>query len=202
MTNPTSTNPISIFSRALLALVLLAGAGAATAGPMVHVALDTSGTAGDGYLQIDSLPFGTNDVLAATVSGFTGAFDGAPELVNVTQEGGTFTFTSAAFSELFQAITLGGAFGFDVGFDGLPTDGGSTGLSVSLLDAAGDYLSFQAAQISLVAGMPPIVAADSAFATVTAVPEPAGWMLVVTGLALLAALQHRRVNRTIPVSAH
>jgi hypothetical protein len=195
MTNLPSTNLISIFSRALLALALLTGAGAATAGPMYHVALDTAGTAGAGYLQIDFLPFGTNDVLTATVSGLAGAFDGAPDLVNVTQAGGAFTFTSAAFSELFQAITLGGAFGFDVSFDGLATDGGSTGLSVSLLDAAGGYLSFQAAQISLVAGVPPLVATDPAFATVTAVPEPAEWVLVVTGLMLLGAVQRGRMDR-------
>jgi hypothetical protein len=59
---------------------------------------------------------------------------------------------------------------------------------VSLLDAAGDYLSFQAAQISLVAGSPPVVATDPAFATVNAVPEPADWVLVVTGLMLLVAV--------------
>ena len=182
------TNLKTFFSRALLALALLAGTGVATASPIYHVALDTAGTGGDGYLQIDFLPFGTSDVLTATISHLEGAFDGTPDLVNVTASGGAFTFTSDAFAEFFQAITLGGTFGFDVSFGGVPTDGGSTGLSVSLLDAAGDYLSFQAAQISLVAGSPPVVATDPAFATVHAVPEPADWMLVVTGLVLLGAV--------------
>jgi hypothetical protein len=187
-------NPKTLFSRALLALALLAGAGVATANPMYHVALDTTGTGGDGYLQIDFLPFGTSDVLTATIGNLEGALVGAPDLVNVTQAGGAFTFTSDAFAEFFQAVTLGGAFGFDVSFGGVPSDGGSTSLSVSLLDAAGDYVSFQAAQISVVAGMPPVVAADPAFATVSAVPEPADWMLVVTGLMLLAAVQRRRMR--------
>jgi hypothetical protein len=182
------TNLKNVFSRALLALALLAGAGIANASPIYHVALDTAGTGGAGYLQVDFLPFGTSDVLTATISNLEGAFDGSPDLVNVTQSGGAFTFTSAAFAEFFQAITLGGTFGFDVGFGGVPTDGGSTGLSVSLLDSVGDYLAFQAVQISLVAGMAPAVATDPAFATVNAVPEPADWMLVATGLMLLAAV--------------
>jgi len=185
------TNLKTFFSRALLALALMAGAGIATASPIYHVALDTAGTGGAGYLQIDFLPFGTSDVLTATISNLEGAFDGTPDLVNVTQSGGAFTFTSDAFAEFFQTIALGGTFGFDVSFGGVPLDVGSTGLSVSLLDAAGDYLSFQAAQISLVAGMAPAVATDPAFATVNAVPEPADWMLVVTGLMLLVALRRR-----------
>ena len=188
------TNLKNLLSRALLALALLAGATAATASPIYHVALDTAGTSGDGYLQIDFLPFGTSDVLTATISGLDGAFTGTPDLVNVVQSGGAYTFKSDAFSEFFQSILLGGAFGFDVSFGGVPADGGSTGLSVSLLDAAGNYLAFGAAQISLVAGMAPVVATDPAFATVNAVPEPADWPLVATGLLLLTALQRRRLG--------
>ena len=181
----------TFFSRALLALSLLAGA--ATASPIYHVALDTAGTSGDGYMQIDFLPFATNDVLTATISGLDGAFTGTPALDNVVQSGGSYTFSSDAFSEFFQSITLGGTFGFDVTFGGVPTDGGSTGLSVSLLDSVGDYLAFQAVQISLVAGEAPVVAADPVFAAVNPVPEPADWLVVATGLVLLGAMQRRRV---------
>ena len=184
------TNLKHFFSRALLALSLLAGA--ATASPIYHVALDTAGTGGDGYMQIDFLPFATSDVLTATISGLDGAFTGTPARDNGVQAGGSCTFSSDAFSEFFQSITLGGKFGFDVTFGGVPTDGGSTGLSVSLLDSVGDYLSFQAVQISLVAGEAPIVAADPAFAAVNAVPEPADWALVATGLFLLGAMRRRR----------
>ena len=180
----------NLFSRALLALVLLSGA--ASASPIYHVALDTAGTSGDGYLQIDFLPFNTTDVLTATISGLDGAFTGTPDLVNVTQSGGTFTLTSDAFSEFFQSITLGGKFGFDVTFGGVPTDGGSTGLTVSLLDGAFNYLAFPAAQISLVAGAGPEVAVDPAFASVSPVPEPKDWLIVATGLVLLGAMQRRR----------
>jgi hypothetical protein len=178
-------------SRALLALYLLAGA--ATASPIYHVALDTAGTSGDGFMQIDFLPFGTTDVLTATISGLDGAFTGAPDLSNVTPSGGTYTLKSDAFSELFQTILLGGKFGFDVTFGGMPSDAGSTGLTVSLLDSDGNSLSPEAAaQISLVAGEPPAVVVDPAFATVIPVPEPADWMLVATGLILLGAMQRRR----------
>jgi hypothetical protein len=181
----------TFFSRALLALSLLAGA--ATASPVYHVALDTTGTSGDGYMQIDFLPFATSDVLTATISGLDGAFTGTPSLDNVVQSGGAYTFSSDAFSEFFQSITLGGKFGFDVTFGGVPTDGGSTGFSVSLLDSVGDYLAFQAVQISLVAGEPPVVAVDSSVAAVTPVPEPTEWMIVATGLLMLGAMQRRRV---------
>jgi hypothetical protein len=185
------TNLKTLFSRALLALSLLAGA--ASASPIYHGALDTAGTGGDGYMQIDFLPFGTSDVLTATIGNLDGAFTGTPDLVNVTQAGGTLTFKSDAFSEFFQSILLGGKFGFDVMFGGTPSDAGSTGLTVSLLDSAGNYLSSDpAVQISLVAGEPPAVVADPAFATVNAVPEPADWLLVATGLILLGAMQQRR----------
>jgi MYXO-CTERM domain-containing protein len=184
------TNLKSLFSRALLALALLSGA--ATASPIYHVALDTTGTGGDGYMQIDFLPFGTTDVLTATISGLTGAFTGTPDLANVAQSGGSYTFSSDAFSEFFQAITLGGTFGFDVTFGGVPLDAGSTGLTVSLLDDAFNYLALPAAQITLMAGEAPAIVADPAFAAVNKVPEPADWMLVAAGLFLLGAMQRRR----------
>jgi hypothetical protein len=187
------TNLNTFFSRALLALSLLAGS--ATASPVYHVALDTTGTTGDGYMQIDFLPFATSDVLTATISGLDGAFTGTPALDNVVQSGGAYTFSSDAFSEFFQSITLGGKFGFDVTFGGVPTDGGSTGLSVSLLDSVGDYLAFQAVQISLVAGEAPVVVVDPGVAAVNPVPEPADWLIVATGLVLLGAVQRRRFIR-------
>jgi len=183
----------TFFSRALLALSLLAGA--ASASPLYHVALDTNGTSGDGYMQIDFLGFGTSDVLTATISGLDGAFTGTPFLDNVVQSGGSYAFSNDAFSEFFQSITLGGKFGFDVTFGGAPTDGGSVGLSVSLMNGLGGYLSFQAAQISLVAGEAPMVAVDPAFAAVNPVPEPADWAIVATGLVLLGAMRRRRFIR-------
>jgi hypothetical protein len=188
------TNLNNLFSRALLALALLAGATGAHATPTYHVALDTAGASGDGYLQIDLLPFLTSDVLTATISGLDGAFTGTPDLTHVVQSGGAYTLKSDAFSEFFQSIVLGGQFGFDVTFGGTPVDGGSTSLTVGLLNAAGDYLSYPAASISLVAGLPPAVDADAAFATVNPVPEPADWMLVAAGLVLLTWTQRRRLR--------
>jgi hypothetical protein len=184
------TNLKTLFSRALLALALLGGA--ATASPIYHVALDTAGTSGAGFMQIDFLPFATTDVLTATISGLDGAFTGTPDLVNVVQSGGSYTLSSDAFSEFFQSITLGGKFGFDVTFGGVPLDAGSTGLTVSLLDDAFNYLAFPAAQITLAAGEAPAVAVDPAFASVNPVPEPKDWLIVATGLVLLGALQKRR----------
>jgi hypothetical protein len=184
------TNLKTLFSRALLALALLGGA--ATASPIYHVALDTAGTSGAGFMQIDFLPFATTDVLTATISGLDGAFTGTPDLVNVVQSGGSYTLSSDAFSEFFQSITLGGKFGFDVTFGGVPLDAGSTGLTVSLLDDAFNYLALPAAQITLAAGEAPAVAVDPAFASVNPVPEPKDWLIVATGLVLLGALQKRR----------
>jgi hypothetical protein len=187
----------TLFSRALLALALLAGAGVAAASPTYHVALDTHGASGDGGLQIDFLPFGTSDVLTATISGLSGAFSGTPDLVNATQSGGSYILKSDAFSEFFQTITLGGQFGFDVTFAGMPTYGGSTGLTVSLIDATGNYLSYAAAQIGLQQGSAPVVTLDPGVAAVTptgAVPEPSDLLLLVSGLVLLTWSRHRRMR--------
>ena len=87
------TNLNNLLSRALLALALLAGATAAHANPTYHVALDTSAASGDGYLQIDFLPFLTSDVLTATISGLDGAFTGTPDLVNVNAPPDCVTLT-------------------------------------------------------------------------------------------------------------
>ena len=191
------TNLNTLFSRALLALALLAGAGAAAASPIYHVALDTHGASGEGGLQIDFLPFATNDVLTATISGLSGAFTGTPDLIHVTQSGGSYTLKSDAFSEFFQALTLGGQFGFDVTFGGMPTDGGTTGLTVSLIDATGNYLSYAAAQIGLRQGSTPVVTVDPGVAAVTptgAVAEPSDLLLLASGLVLLTWSQRRRMR--------
>ena len=185
-----------LFSRAALAVALLAGMGAAWAGPSYHVAIDTTASAGDGYLQMDFLAFGATDPLTATVSQLQGAFTGTPELINVgSGADGALTFNNAAFSEFFQSIALGGLFSFDLSFDGTPAGVGNTGFSVSLLNGAGDYLSFQAVQIGL-DGNGTTVSADPAFASVTPaatdVPEPAELATLLTGLGLMGFTLRRR----------
>jgi len=186
-----------LFSRAALAFALMAGMGAAWAGPSYHVTLDTSTSGGgDGFLQMDFLTFGIADPLTATLTNLQGAFTGTPDLANVASgANGSLTFSNDAFSEFFQSVMLGGLFSFDVSFDGTPGGLGNTGFTASLLNAAGDYLSFNAVQIGL--STDGTTVSTSAIASVTPsaatdVPEPAELALVMTGLGLMGLMRRRR----------
>jgi hypothetical protein len=185
--------------RALLALGLAGGAGAAFAGPAYHVAIDTTSLSGKGYLALDFAALAGATPASATLSHFKGAFGPTALTTGIVDGdvGSTLTFGNAAtFNELLQAVDFGGLFSFDVSFDVADHGNVGTSFALALVNAALDnYASGtdgDLAVIGLMPGLPATVWADDAFATVNAVPEPAGAPLFAAGLLLLLLTTRRR----------
>jgi hypothetical protein len=188
----------NLFTRALLALMLVTGAGAASAGPIYHVTIDTTSLTGQGVFDFMFLGDATSaGAASATLSNFSGNF--------VTDMGADMLFGDAignvastvllgnagGYAELLQLANLGGKFGFDLRFEVAPA-GDSTTLGIALLNAEMDaYLGLDGnlVQFELVPGAEIGVSADNAFGTVTTVsevPEPASLAMLALGLALMA----------------
>lgn len=197
------SNLVSLLFRVLLALALsiAAGAPAALAGPLYRVSLDTSALAGTvGYLDL-----GLNGPLdaaptVARLGNFSGAFleggmtsgDVGGDVVNgvVLRNGPEWNFFD-------QLVTFGGLFSFDVEFD-LGEGANGSLFSVAFVDDALNYLGAagNVLEMNLVAGQSvELQLVDAAFASVAEVPEPAAWLLVASGLVLLAATGRLRQRR-------
>lgn len=193
----------SLLFRALLALSIAIGAPAALAGPMYRVSLDTSALAGTvGYLElglngpIDAAP------TVARVSNFSGAFldggvlapsgDVSGDVVN-----GVVLRNSPELNFFDQLVTFGGLFSFDVSFDLGGGDHGTV-FSVGFVDEAYNYLGAlgNVIELNLVAGQPAeLQLVEGEFASVAQVPEPAAWLLLASGLFLLATTRRMRQGR-------
>jgi hypothetical protein len=193
----------SLFSRALLAAVLAAGAGLATAGPMYHVDIDTSSFQGlgTGFLDMTFLPFVESGPATATVSHITGDFGDVLDMSAPGVSGsvdGQVVFDNSLYADLFRSINLGGHFGFDIGFSGPDTGIGGTDFDVSLYDQTGmDFLGGAASLVHFTLQPDNItVGFNQALATVgpaaAAVPEPSAALLVAIGLMMAAAAARRR----------
>ncbi|TXG00073.1 NF038129 family PEP-CTERM protein [Massilia arenae] len=194
------THFTNMLFRVLLALSIAIGAPAALAGPMFRVSLDTAALAGTvGYLDL-----GLNGPLdaaptVARVSNFSGAFldggilapsgDVSGDIVN-----GVVLRNSADLNYFDQLVTFGGLFSFDVSFD---LGGGDHGtlFSVGFIDDAYNFLGAvgNVIEMNLVAGQPvELQLVDGAFAGVAEVPEPGAWLLLASGLFLLATTRRLR----------
>lgn len=182
---------IQSFARKLLvALALVAGAGAAQAGPLYHVDLNTgayAGTSGniDFYLSRDAgAPAST-----ITLSNFVGALQAAPGDIigDVTGDlpGALFFGSTAGYNSYFQAVDFGGHFTFDIEFGGdfATTESGIASLFAATLYSATDELSggVQFVLVPQVDGTPGGV-----------VPEPSDMALMLTGLAMVGFIGRRR----------
>lgn len=197
------SNLVSLLFRVLLALSIAAGAPAALAGPLYRVSLDTSALAGTvGYLDL-----GLNGPLdaaptVARLGNFSGVFleggalppsgDASGDVVNgiVLRNGPEWNFFD-------QLVTFGGLFSFDVEFE-LGEGANGSLFSVAFVDDALNYLGAagNVLEMNLVAGQgAELQLVDAAFAGVAEVPEPGAWLLVASGLFLLAATRRLRRRR-------
>jgi len=204
-------------SRGVLALALAAAAGLASAETM-HVVLDTSGFtgyAGAGWLDLQFNPGSATAALAgATVSnlsGFDAAVAALPSGAVQSLAGGYLINNSSGYNDLFSAVHLGGKVSFDVSFSGAadPTGqlagslfgvalyGGADSNTVTQLGNAdantGNLAQFawQPARAGS-AGSVATTVFDGAVVTVSAVPEPSGWLMLGAGLALVGVATRRK----------
>ncbi|HEX9174226.1 MAG TPA: NF038129 family PEP-CTERM protein [Telluria sp.] len=195
----------ALFTRALLALTLACGAGAALAGPTYHVTLNTAEFDGTvGYLDLLFLAEGSAAPATATFSNFVGNF-GAAAVLEGDASGsvgtGVILGNTTGFNDFLQAVNFGGLFSFDVRFDADAGVDGST-LSIALFNEAFDsYLGAAGnlAEFALLPGAADDVrnlAGDIVTISVAAdVPEPDAWMLMALGLLLLAYTLRRQAAR-------
>jgi hypothetical protein len=199
----------TLLRHAVLALALAGSSLAAIAAPIsFHVDVNTTALGGNGYLD---LQFGAlTPAPAATVTffNFTGAvgavdfFDGD---VVFNPDGSITLANSPELGSLLSFNALfGGALGFDLAFSNdYSGEAGSDGsvLTVGFLDT--DFVPIGApegiARFELIPGVGVVTSVVGDFALIgpvaTAVPEPADWLLMATGLALLGVTLRRRAAR-------
>jgi len=190
----------SLFSRALLATALVTGAGAAVAGPVYHVDIDTASfqDLGTGFLDMTFLPGLEIDPATATVSHITGNYGDYLDMSAPGVSGsvdGKVVFDNSQFADLFRSINLGGHFGFDITFSGPDSGIGGTDFDVSLYDDTGmNLLVASLVHFTLQPGNVKVSVQDD-YATVgpaAAVPEPSAALLVLVGLMMAGLVARRR----------
>jgi hypothetical protein len=202
----------TLFSRSVLALALLSGAGVASAATApqtsYHVEINTAGFAGQGWLDFSFIPGHSPATGAnATVSHFSGLFGNDAEtsgMVSGSLAQGINFGNTAPYNDYLRAITLGGKFGFDVQFSGdfLTMRGISgTQFSTSLLGL--DYANLGNPRGPLVTvDLNPLQphgpatvhtgVFDPHLATISPVPEPSSWLMLLAGAGFIGL---RRIAR-------
>lgn len=190
----------NLFTHALLALMLVTGAGAASAGPVYHVTIDTTSLSGSGVLDfLFSGDATTAGPATATLSNFSGDLASGSLYGDASGSAGTSVVFDNVNGEagLLQFVNLGGLFGFDLRFDLAPA-GDATTFGIALYDAAfNGYLGINGnlAQFELVPGSVIGVSADNALTSIaiaSEVPEPATLASLALGLALMGSTLRAR----------
>jgi len=191
-------NMKNLMTRALLALALSFGAGAAMAGPTYHIAIDTADYAGTrGYLDLSMVALGDAAPAFAMLHNFTGNFLGAA-LVEGSASGDVNAGVLLGNSELVNAfsalVDFGGLFSFDIRFD---LDDGAVGstFSVALFNEAFDnYVGIQGSllDVALQPGEAPAFVPNSSLVAAGEVPEPATLASLALGLALMGSTLRAR----------
>lgn len=200
--------------RSALNLALAASALCATsawADTSFHASVNTAAWAGaSGWLDFQFNP-GQSPAPAAQVriSNFSGNF-GSQLFLEGQASGnladGFILGNGSAFNDLFHAIQLGGNFSFDLTFSGdVFSTPGQVGTTFSLGLLAGDqqsYLGNPAGALFQIDLMPADAGAPASttlsllggqsIATVSAVPEPQSYALLLAGLGVIGLLARRQ----------
>jgi hypothetical protein len=186
-------------ARLLAATWMCLCAGAALAVPVHHVDIDTSalGT-GTAYLGMSFLSVDGATPASASVTNLAGDVLGVPVATGAVTGGppGALTFTSdAGGGDWFQAIQLGGHFGFDVSFlFGAGTDGSTFSWALfddtHYLGVDGDLGSIALHPDAQLDGRLTITPAN-AFTAVRAVPEPSTLLLVALAGCMSIGVRRR-----------
>jgi hypothetical protein len=182
----------SLCVRMLLGFLMAIGAGAALAGPIYHVSINTAALSGSGYLGLSFSALAGATPATATISRFTGDF-GTDVYVQGIAGGDISTSVTfgngETFNELLQAVHFGGLFTFDIAFatEQLGTIG--TNFGVALINAAlNDYVAGTSGDFLVIALMPGAadrVSITAEFANVSQVPEPGSAALFGAGFLVL-----------------
>lgn len=189
----------NLFARAMLALMLVTGAGAASAGPTYQVTIDTHGLSGTGMLDFAFLGLESAGAATAYLSNFSGAFGDFVLEGDASgdRDSGILLGNAVFFNDYLQTVTLGGVFRFNVMFDFAEEGDGMT-LGVALYDEFfTTYLGTEGnlVQFDLMPGSGVTVSAAEGLSRVAEVPEPASMAMLLAGLMLLGwTLRQRRMR--------
>jgi hypothetical protein len=202
-----------LLGRVALALALAAGCGAASAS-ILHVSINTSKFgATNGYIDMEFSAIAGAPLATAVVSNLVG-LAATPDIQwGVDQVSGGYEFRNDTLNLLSHAATFGGIVSFDLAITGAvdPGAGYASVFKVAAFDGANYLGNFDPATGALaaflwtpapVAGASGDVLAAVFDDSVTLLPEPADWLLMAIGMAVLVlALQRqglaspRAVNR-------